>query len=213
MIDRRVIVGSFQCNCHILVCEKTRNATVIDPGDEPQKILKALKELGDPEVHVLLHTHAHLDHIGATRALCEALEARQGFAPEIALHTADEDLYLKLKTQGALFGMTYDDPLALTRRLQDAEGVSFGALELEVIHTPGHSPGGVCFRIGDTLYSGDTLFSGSIGRTDLWGGDTDLLLKSIRRRLFTLEDDLRVCPGHGSDTSIGIERASNPFLR
>jgi glyoxylase-like metal-dependent hydrolase (beta-lactamase superfamily II) len=230
MIEKTVVVGPFQCNCRILACPETGHAAIVDPGDEPARILRALVEaqtaFGRPfHVKYLLHTHAHLDHIGGTRALKEAL-VKAGAVEDpravasIALHRADEDLYRNLKMQGSLFGLEYEEPLPIEHFLEDEEELRLGMLRLSVIHTPGHSPGGVCFRLredsalgaSESVYSGDTLFQGSIGRTDLWGGDTDQLLSSIRRRLLTLDEDTRVCPGHGPESLIGVEKRENPFL-
>lgn len=222
MINHQVVVGSFQCNCRILACPVTGEALVIDPGGEPQKILSTLGSLktttGAPlRVKYLMHTHAHLDHIGATREVREALVE----SPRIALHGDDEDLYLALKMQGQLFGVDYEDPLPIDHRLEDGEEFKLGTLKFSILHTPGHSPGGVCVRLHEgsdsgareTLFTGDTLFQGSIGRTDLWGGDMDTLMGSIRKRIFALDGDTTVCPGHGPQTTIAIEKRQNPFLK
>jgi hydroxyacylglutathione hydrolase len=222
-LEKTIVVGPFQCNCRLLVCPETGKAALIDPGDEAPKILKAL-EGSAIQVQYLLHTHGHLDHVGATRKVKEACtdESRPyNENPKIALHKGDEPLYLALKQQGALFGMQYDDPLAVDHYLEDGETVEVGKLKLSVMHTPGHSPGSVCLRlhedsalgVGESLFSGDTLFQGSVGRTDLWGANTDQMFKSIRGRIMSLDDDTRVCPGHGPETRIGIERRQNPFLK
>lgn len=188
---------------------------MVDPGDEPQKILKAL-EGTSIQVKYVFHTHGHLDHIGATRDICETLNS-----PKIALHRGDEEIYQKLVFQGSLFGFThYREPLPVDHYLMDAEEIRVGHLKFSVIHTPGHSPGSVCLRlhedvalgVKETLFSGDTLFQGSVGRTDLWGADTDQMFQSIRKRILVLDDDTRVCPGHGPETRIGIEKRENPFL-
>jgi glyoxylase-like metal-dependent hydrolase (beta-lactamase superfamily II) len=223
MIEKTLVVGPFQCNCRLLACPKTGQAVLVDPGDEPQRILSALEGAKTPggspiEVKYLLHTHGHLDHIGGTRKVRETLA--KAAAPIIALHRDDEPLYLALKTQGNLFGMSYDDPLPVDHYLEDGETFSVGELRFSVIHTPGHSPGSVCLRLHEssdiqapeTLLTGDTLFQGSVGRTDFWGGDSDQMFRNIRCRILTLDDDTRVCPGHGPDTRIGIEKRQNPFL-
>lgn len=227
MIERTVVVGPFQCNCRLIVCPNTGEAALIDPGDEPGEILAALRAAAEEEgrpirVKHLLHTHAHLDHIGATRDVKEALSEAQGeVVPEIWLHPADEPLYNALVQQGAMFGLPRREPLPLDRRFEDEQDLSVGNIHLSVLHTPGHSPGGVCIRLHEdsaagtreTLYSGDTLFFGSVGRTDLPGGDMRRLLGSIRNRILTLDDDTRVCPGHGPDTKVGVEKRMNPFLQ
>ncbi len=198
---------------------------MVDPGDEAAQILSELGKLktasGLPiQVKYLLHTHGHLDHVGATRAVHEACSKDM---PKIALHADDEELYLNLKIQGQLFGFQFQEPKPIDHYLQDEDSLQVGDLKFSVIHTPGHSPGSVCLRlherltnqgaIPEMLLSGDTLFKGSVGRTDLWGGNQDLMFKSIRQRLLVLDDDTRLCPGHGEDSSVGIEKRTNPFLR
>ena len=225
LIDKTIVVGPFQCNCRVLVCPTTGHAVLVDPGDEAQKIIQVLSGLKTEtgaviDVKYLFHTHAHLDHIGATRAVAEHLEKTE-HKPLIALHQEDEPIYQQLKMQGTMFGMTYDDPLPITHYLKHEEDLQVGTMKFSVIHTPGHSPGGVCFRlhedskqqIRETLFSGDTLFQGSVGRTDLWGANQEQMFKSIKQRILTLDGDTRVCPGHGPETSVGIEKKANPFLR
>lgn len=209
MLYRRLVVGPLQCNCTILACEKTREAVVIDPGDESEKILKALDEDG-LRVKYLLHTHAHFDHIAATGGV------RAKTAAPVCLHKDDASLYENLPMQGKLFGMHFEKAPPIEKWIEDEERIAFGECSLTVAHTPGHSPGGVCF-IGESgaeqwCFSGDTLFQQSIGRTDLWGGDADQLVSSIQSRLLSLDDDTKVFPGHGPDTTIGRERRTNPFL-
>jgi glyoxylase-like metal-dependent hydrolase (beta-lactamase superfamily II) len=136
------------------------------------------------------------------------------------LHQGDEPLYQNLIQQGQLFGIRYDSPLAVDEYLEHEQSLRIGSIQLSVIHTPGHSPGSVCLRIHEdseagtreTIFSGDTLFQGSVGRTDLWGGDQDLMFKNIHSRILTLDGDTRVCPGHGPDTKIAVEKRQNPFL-
>jgi glyoxylase-like metal-dependent hydrolase (beta-lactamase superfamily II) len=220
-IEKNLVVGPFQCNCRLIVCPRTGHGLLIDPGDEAEQILKAVSTARTPggapvEIKYLLHTHGHLDHVGAARPVREKLAT----APKIALHRGDEPLYLALQTQGQLFGLTYEQPLPVDHYLEEGEELKVGDLKLSIIHTPGHSPGSICLRlhedgalkIPETLYSGDTLFQGSVGRTDLWGGDQDQMFKSIRSRILSLDDDTRVCPGHGPETRIGIEKRENPFL-
>jgi glyoxylase-like metal-dependent hydrolase (beta-lactamase superfamily II) len=220
-LEKNLVVGPFQCNCRLIVCPKTGHGLLIDPGDEAETILKAVSQTKTPsgapiEIRYLLHTHGHLDHVGAARPVREKLVN----SPRIALHKGDEPLYLALQSQGQLFGFQYDQPLPVDHYLEDGEELRIGELKLSVIHTPGHSPGSVGLllredsglKIPETLYSGDTLFQGSVGRTDLWGADQDQMFRSIRNRLLTLDDDTRVCPGHGPETRIGIEKRENPFL-
>lgn len=222
ILEQKRVVGPFQCNCHILACARTGEALLVDPGDEPAKLLRAVEEMKTEsgqrlQVKYLLHTHAHLDHIGGTRKLKEAWGDA---GARIALHAGDEEIYRNLQQQGQLFGLQYDEPLPIDEFLEDGRLLEVGDLRLEVIHTPGHSPGGVCFRLKEDaalgvrgrVFSGDTLFQGSVGRTDLWGANQDQMFRSIRERLFSLDDDLPVCPGHGPDTQIGVEKRENPFI-
>jgi glyoxylase-like metal-dependent hydrolase (beta-lactamase superfamily II) len=196
-----------ECNCTILVDEESREAVVIDPGDEPERVLRALESARARAV-ALLHTHAHFDHIGATRAVSEATGA------PILLHPDDRPLYDALPDQAAIFGLTAGAPKSVDAPLGDGEDVRFGRFSLRAIHTPGHTPGSTCFELSGgagILFSGDTLFRRSIGRTDLWGGDTDAILASIRGKLFRLPGDTAVVCGHGPDTTIEEEKRLNPF--
>lgn len=202
-------VGPLACNCSILVDETTRDAVVIDPGDEAPKIVAAIRDAGARTVF-LLHTHAHFDHIGATGAIQKATGA------PICLHPDDRFLYDQLASQGRMFGFAFDPPAEVNRWIADGETFEFGESRIRAIHTPGHSPGSTCFLLeGDpaVLFAGDTLFRDSIGRTDLWGGSFSTIEESIRNRIYSLPDSLRVVPGHGDETTIGREKAGNPFVR
>lgn len=223
MIEKKLVVGPFQCNCRILACPDTGEAVVIDPGHEAKRILDMIQgaktESGKAiQVKYLLHTHGHFDHIGGTRGVREGLDLLR---PRIALHKEDENLYTHLQMQGQFFGYSYDAPLPIDHYLEDGEELKIGSLKLSMIHTPGHSPGSICIRLHEssaqkakeTLFSGDTLFQGSVGRTDLIGGNHDLMFKSIHNRILVLDGDTRVCPGHGPDTSVATEKRTNPFLR
>lgn len=211
MIARPIIetfpVGPLQCNCTILADPATREAVVIDPGDEAERILRALEAEKLTPV-ALLHTHAHFDHITGSRAVKEATKA------PIRLHPGDRPLYDALPEQASFFGIRAEAPAAPDAPLIDGEVIRFGAHALRAIHTPGHTPGSTCFSLeGDSplLFAGDTLFRRSIGRTDLWGGDTDAILESIRKRLFTLPGGTSVVCGHGPETTIDEEKRLNPF--
>lgn len=226
MIQRVVPVGRLQCNCQILVCHQTHEAVLVDPGDEPARLLREIeaveREVGGPlKVRALFHTHAHFDHIGATRGVREGLAAREGAAvPEIWLHPEDKFMYEMLPQQSAMFGFQNDPALPIDKFFEDNQELKFGTLRFTAMHTPGHSPGGMCFRlhedsaagVPETVFTGDTLFQESVGRSDLWGGDGQLLVKSIRNRLLTLDDDTTAWPGHGPRTTIGHERRANPYL-
>ena len=202
-------VGPLGCNCTIVGDPARREAVVVDPGDEPDRILDALARSGFRPV-ALVHTHAHFDHVG-----CSALLKRITGAP-IFMHAGDRPLYQNLAEQGKTFGLTFEAPGIIDGLLADGDRIACGREELQVIHTPGHTPGSLCFRMpgenGDVLFSGDTLFRRSIGRTDLWGGSMPQILDSIKERLLTLPGNLRVIPGHGPETTIADEGKRNPFV-
>jgi glyoxylase-like metal-dependent hydrolase (beta-lactamase superfamily II) len=203
-------VGLLQCNCIILGDAASREAIVVDPGDELERILTALEKHG-LRCTTILNTHTHIDHVGANEALKEATGAR------LLLHEADLPLYDNLRTQSEWMGGMLPPPAraAVDDHVHQGDRVRAGAVAADVLHTPGHTPGSLCFHIEGKeplLLSGDTLFAGSIGRTDLWGGDYDQEIVSIRQRLLALDDGTRVIPGHGPETTIGRERRRNPFL-
>jgi glyoxylase-like metal-dependent hydrolase (beta-lactamase superfamily II) len=204
-------VGVLGCNCSIVACPDTHEALVVDPGDEAPAILAALKRLGVRAVR-LVHTHAHFDHIMGTGEVAAETGA------EIVLHKEDRWLYDNLAVQTSMFGLPTPPPAPPpTRQLEADQALSFGRREAHAIHTPGHTPGSTCFfveTVGETpiVFAGDTLFAGSIGRTDLWGGSAPQLQSSIRQRLFALPDDTVVVAGHGPDTTIGAEKENNPFV-
>lgn len=202
-------VGPLACNCAILVDEASGLAAVVDPGDEADRILAALEGAG-ARAALLLVTHAHFDHVAAAEDLHRATGA------PIHLHPDDRLLYAMLPEQGNLFGFRFPPPEVATEPLADGESIALGSSAIRVIHTPGHSPGSSCFLAGGSepvLLAGDTLFRGSIGRTDLWGGSFPTIERSIRERLYVLPDALRVVPGHGEETTIGEEKRRNPFVR
>ena len=202
-------VGPLQCNCSILIDPETREALVIDPGGDADRILAALtKERARPVA--LLHTHAHFDHILGTAEV-----ARATLAPA-RLHPGDRPLYDSLPDQAAVFGFRADPPAPPGPPLTHDEAVRFGSFRVRAIHTPGHTPGSTSFLLETekpVLFAGDTLFRRSIGRTDLLGGDADQILDSIKARLYTLPDTTPVVCGHGPGTTIGEEKRSNPFVR
>ncbi len=201
-------VGALGCNCTILADEESREALVVDPGDEADAILARLTKAG-LRVVGLVHTHAHVDHLGATAHL-----ARVTSAPTY-LHEADDFLRSMLPLQARLIGLPSVETPTTDRRLADGDALTFGRHTVGVVHTPGHTPGSVSLVVPDAelCLSGDTLFAGGVGRTDLWGGDTDALVRSIRDRLYTLNGAFQVVPGHGPETSIDEERETNPFVR
>lgn len=206
MIFETLSVGPLQCNCAILGDEKTGEAIVIDPGDEVHRISEILIR-HKLKCTYLIHTHTHFDHVGATAQL------QQKGGGRIAIHKEDLPMFENLPMQAALFGFAPPQSAGVDLFLKDGDEVRCGDIRLEVMHTPGHSPGSISFHLqGKMLFAGDTLFMGSIGRTDLWGGSFDEIIKSIRQRFLTLPDETPVHCGHGPATTIGRERRSNPFL-
>jgi hydroxyacylglutathione hydrolase len=209
MIIETFPVGWLECNCTILGDEKTREAIVIDPGDDASEILARLEKHGLKATQIVC-THTHIDHVGAIRELQELL------ATPAAIHKADLFLFEKLDVQAEWLRMAAPKPGSIDRLLEDGDAVSCSGVEMGVIHTPGHTPGSATFHLpGDRsiLFTGDTLFAQSIGRTDLWGGSQPQIITSIRKKLMTFDDDTLVIAGHGQSTTIGHERRYNPFLR
>jgi hydroxyacylglutathione hydrolase len=207
-------VGDFQCNCSVVACPDTKSAVVIDPGGEPERIDEVLRHY-DVSVRWVVHTHAHLDHIAATRDVKE--RAGERGEATIALHRDDTFLYDGFLQQAHMFGWQVRPVLPVEHWLEHEERLDFGKLSAKVLHTPGHTPGSCCFHMEvdgrSVLFSGDTLFAGSIGRTDLPGGDYSTIEKSIKTRLYGLDRDTIVIPGHGPPTKIGDEARANPFVR
>jgi glyoxylase-like metal-dependent hydrolase (beta-lactamase superfamily II) len=202
--------GPLGCNCSILVDPATKAALVIDPGGDFEVIRERLERLG-AKVASIVHTHTHIDHVGATAELQRWTDA------SAHIHEADRFLYEMLPIQAALIGTGLPEKCDIEGDLRDGGSLKVGGLEAQVIHTPGHTPGSVSFHVksadGAVVFTGDTLFRRSIGRTDLWGGDTDLIMRSLRGKLMILDDTTRVVCGHGPDTTIGEEKRQNPFLR
>lgn len=207
----RIPVGMLEANCYLLGCSVTRRAILIDPGAEPERILDQVRSSA-LDVTAIVHTHGHFDHIGATEAVLAGLPAP---VPVMA-HPADMYLYTpESRAWGKQFGYPPpEQPVTASAVLSDASIIEVGALRIEVIETPGHTPGSVSLRCGDyLLISGDTLFRRGIGRTDLPGGDEEAIYESIVTRLYPLPESLAVYPGHGAETTIGEERRGNPFVR
>lgn len=208
---RAAAAPPFMKNGYVVSCEDTREAVIIDPGDEVQELLGAI-EADRLRVGAILLTHAHLDHVTGVRRAKAALGA------PVWLHRDDLFLYDGAVEQGRMFGLRVEAPPAIDEFYQPGTPLRFGRYVVDVLHTPGHCPGGVCLAIGREgsaareLFVGDTLFAGSIGRTDLPGGDYEVLMHSIRRVLLAFPGDTAVHSGHGPDTTIGVERRTNPFL-
>ncbi len=206
MIFETVVVGPLQVNCYIIGCKDTLEGVVVDPGEDADRIIKAFSGHGLKIIHVL-NTHGHFDHIGANRAILEATGA------DFMIHEADVPMLGKGDATAAKYGLRAENSPLPDRCFSDGTKIPVGNLELTVLHTPGHTPGGCCFLVNGILISGDTLFADSIGRTDFPGGSSGALIKSIHDKLLVLGDDIVVYPGHGPATTIGRERAHNPYLR
>ncbi len=205
MILKKLVVGPLSSNCYIVGSESSKEGMIIDPGDETGVILKNVKDLG-LEIKYITLTHGHIDHIGALKEVQEATSA------EVAIHTDEADS-LHEQLLSTMLGLSYPTPLPPDRSLQDGDSLDIGDLHFSVIHTPGHTKGGICLLGEGIVFSGDTLFNFGIGRHDLPGGNYSQLMNSIHTRLMTLPDDTVVYPGHGPESTIGAERRGNPFLR
>jgi glyoxylase-like metal-dependent hydrolase (beta-lactamase superfamily II) len=207
MIHEILPVGVLQCNCSIIGDEQTREAMVIDPGDNIEQIMAIVGKHG-LTVKQIVVTHAHIDHVGGAMKL----KARTG-AP-ILLNQNDQALLKMLPMQAAWIGASQPDAVEIDQPVRDTDVIAVGQLSATVLHTPGHTEGSIClyFAPQQTLVAGDTLFAGSIGRTDLPGGNFDQIMRSLHDRVLALPDETTVVPGHGPLTTIGEERQSNPFL-
>ena len=212
MIVESQAVAPFYKNGFVVGCEETKEAVLIDPGDEVASLL-AFADRGGLTIRHILLTHAHVDHVTGVAAAKRALHV------PVYLHHDDLFMYERAVEMGALFGLKVEPQPPIDVFYTPAQPIAFGTYDVRVHHTPGHCPGGVCLQIGKkgtsgkALFVGDTLFAGAIGRTDLPGGDYDTLIASIRGVLFPLGDDAVVYPGHGRNTTIGEERRTNPFLQ
>lgn len=208
LIRRTFPVGLLGCNCSIIADEVTRECIIVDPGGDAEEILKwcAKQEFN---IKLLLHTHGHFDHILA------ASEIREKTGARIGLHEEDRWLYENIDLQGQMFGFQLEKVGSFDFCLEHQQVHKAGDYQIETYHTPGHSPGSVCFHMESekVLFSGDTLFSGSIGRTDIWKGSQDQLLSSIENHLLKLDESTVVIPGHGESTTIERELQYNPFLK
>lgn len=206
MILKRLVVSDFQSNCFILGCEKTKEALVIDAGGDISSILDALKR---DKLHLkyIVNTHGHVDHVDGNYELKEKTGAK------LIMHPLDIELLKNAPTQAALFGMTINPSVLPDILIKEGDTIDVGEeIHLKVLHTPGHSPGGISLLLDGKVFVGDTLFAGSIGRTDLFGGSYETLIDSVVSKIFPLGDDTEVYPGHGPATKVGNEKKHNPFF-
>lgn len=205
MIIRSITVGPVMTNCYVVGCEETRKGVVIDPGDEVDRILlEAIEE--KLSIEYIINTHGHFDHVGGNSRLKKATGAT------LMIHILDAPMLKTVSASAAAWGLRAEDSPLPDRLLNDGDTISFGTLTFTVLHTPGHTAGGVSLHSSGDVFVGDTLFAGSVGRTDFPGGDFNILKSSIREKLFTLEDSVTVWPGHNQETTIGREKRMNPFV-
>jgi len=198
-------VGSLGTNCYIVSCEKTQEAVVIDPGAEPQSILKVVQE-NQLSLRFIINTHGHIDHVSGNATI----KAATGVP--LLIHKDDASLLQEENNELVLYFPESEPSPPADRLLKEGDMIQFGTVTLKVIHTPGHTLGGICLHRGKILFTGDTLFAGGVGRTDLTGGSSEVLIDSIKTKLLVFSDDTTIFPGHGSSSTIGQERRYNPFL-
>ena len=206
MILKSLVVGPLEVNCLVLACEETKEGIVIDPGDNVPGILEMVESDGI-QVKEIVATHGHFDHIGRVKTLKENLDV------PFAIHEDDMFMVEGLVEIASFLDIETDEAPEVDRFIQIGETITFGNESMSVVHTPGHAPGNVTLLGPGHAIVGDVLFAGSIGRTDLEGSDPEVQMASIKRELMTLPDETQVYPGHGPFTTIGQERATNPFLR
>jgi glyoxylase-like metal-dependent hydrolase (beta-lactamase superfamily II) len=208
MIHEIFAVGPLQCNCSVIGDEGTREAMVIDPGDEIERVLAAVQKHGLKVTQIVV-THAHIDHVGG------AMKLKRATGAPILLNQNDTALLEMLEVQASWIGMRAPERVEIDADLREGDTVRAGRVEAAVLHTPGHTEGSVCLYLEaeKKLLAGDTLFAGSIGRTDLPGGSWEKILSSLHGKVMTLPDETLVVPGHGPVTTIGEERESNPFVK
>jgi hydroxyacylglutathione hydrolase len=206
MFLETLLVGPLGVNCYIIGDDKTREAIIIDPGGNAKDIFAAI-EKNKLKIKAIANTHAHFDHVGALHSM-----RAQSQAPFV-LHEDEVPILKTAQTYAAMFGLAIPPQSPPERLVRDGDSIEVGGISLKVLHTPGHTPGGICLLHENHVFVGDTLFQGSIGRTDFPGGDYATLMRSIRDKLMPLSDDTIVHPGHGAATTIGEEKTLNPFLR
>jgi glyoxylase-like metal-dependent hydrolase (beta-lactamase superfamily II) len=200
-----LVVGPIQSNCYIVGCERTREAIVIDPGGDADRILITLAK-DKLRCLYIINTHGHFDHSADNKRLKEVTGA------QLLIHPADAPMILNQSIGGGMWGLHVDNSPPPDQYLEEGDIITIGDISLKVLHTPGHSPGGISLVTDKIVFVGDTLFAGSIGRTDFPGGDQEGLIRHVRNKIFTLGDDVVVYPGHGPKTTVGKEKKTNPFF-
>ena len=207
MLFDTIVVGPLGVNCSVLGCEATGQGVVVDPGDDADRILAQVQQHG-LKIVAIINTHGHFDHVGANRQLTQATGA------PLYIHQADAPMLERVAKTAAMYGLPGENSPQPDHLLEDGMLIEFGTHRLQVIHTPGHTPGGCCLYLEpeNKLIAGDTLFADGVGRTDLPGGSHQQLVASIKTRLFILPDQVQVYPGHGPTTTIGHEKRHNPYL-
>ncbi len=206
MIIKNIVVGPLEVNCYIIGCEDTKEAAIIDPGDNADEIISIIEKEG-LKPKFIINTHAHFDHIGGVKTI------QDHFDIDFFLHEDDLFLVDNANEQATAFGLKPISKPEVNKYVNNGEKISLGNKSVTVIHTPGHSPGCVCYYLDNKVFVGDTLFANSIGRTDLPGGSYETLINSIKEKLYPLGDNTIVYPGHGPSTTIGNEKKHNPFLK
>lgn len=202
----RIPAGVYAANCYLIYSESTKDGIIVDPGGDAESITNYI-ERESLNIKDIILTHGHGDHIGGVNELKESLGAK------VMIHREDAELLSDgNKNLSATMAMGSVE-IVPDKLLNHGDIIEFGNLKAEVIHTPGHTKGGICLKVGDNIITGDTLFAGSIGRTDLLGGDYDTIIESIKERIMIYPDDIEVFPGHGGSSTIGRERTSNPFIK
>lgn len=205
MIVERLSVGVYGVNCYIIACKETKEAAVIDPGGNPELILNKLKELNLKNKYIIL-THGHGDHIGAVLKLKESCNCK------VLIHKDDNEMILNDSLNLSSIMSMDNIQFSGDNLLNDNDEITLGKLTAKIIHTPGHTKGSMCIKIENKIFTGDTIFKGSVGRSDLYGGNHNTLIESIKSKLLIDDDNVELYPGHGPFTSVGYERFNNPFL-
>jgi len=206
LIIKEFVLGAIQTNCYVVSCPETREAVIVDPGDYSPSLQHYIEE-EQLLVKYIINTHSHFDHVGGNKKVKQFTGAR------LLIHQAEADVLPQTGTLASMFGLQVDDSPPADAFMAEGDEIRIGRITLHVLETPGHSPGGVTLHTDDVAFVGDTIFAGSIGRTDLPGGSHSTLIKSIKERILPLGDDTVLYSGHGPETTVAREKLHNPFLR